>query len=351
MANPIKKEVAPQAQEPVVLVTTELQPAPMSKPGSFIPNGFIDAYGRSVILNPDIIRKTLCPNASDGELAMLLYAAKTLALNPFAHEIYFIKYKDQAAFWSVDYKEFLKRAGRNVHYQYYKCDIKMDEKGIWPVEGTIKVYRDDRHALVRDQNGIPFRDEKGFLVWESIPTETTVLFREWAKYEHDHQGDNNFLMATWKISPRAMFEKALIKRGFVFAFPEEEWARMGMEDADVQGVVVEGEGEPVSKTTTVLVGKTGEKKEVDKLTGEVVNEDAATVETMKLLSAWGERWNWTPDDLVGYMQTEQPGCITLDQLKETAARRIIINAQHQWTIFDGKLDEKGYPIATEAPKK
>ena len=350
MTEPIKK-MAPQPQEPVVLGSTALQPVTMTKPGSFIPGGFIDAYGRSVILNPDIIRKTLCPNASDGELTMLLYAAKTLVLNPFAREIYFVKYKDQPAFWTVDYKEFLKRAGRNVHYQYYKCDIKMDDKGIWPVEGTIKVYRDDRHALVRDQNGIPFRDEKGFLVWESIPTETTVLFREWAKYESGHQGDNNFLQATWKISPRAMFEKALIKRGFVFAFPEEEWARMGMEDADVQGVVVEGEGEPVSKTTTIVSGKTGKGTEVDKVTGEVVNEDAATVETMKLLSAWGEQWNWSPEDLLGYMQTEQPGCVTLDQLKETAARRIIINAQQQWTMFDGKLDERGYPIATEAPKK
>lgn len=349
--EPKKKEVL-QAQEPVVLGSTALQPAPMTKPGSFIPGGFIDTYGRSVILNPDIIRKTLCPNASDGELTMLLYAAKTLALNPFAHEIYFIKYKDQPAFWSVDYKEFLKRAGRNIHYQYYHLDITMDEKNIWPVEGTIKVYRDDRRALVRDENGIPYRDEKGILVWESIPTETTVLFREWAKYDRDHQGDNNFLQSTWKISPRAMFEKALIKRGFVFAFPEEEWARMGMEDGDVQGVVVEGEAnEPVSKTTTIISLKTGERKEVDKATGEVVNEDAATVETMKLLNAWVEQWNWTPQDLVGYMQTEQPGCVDLTQLKETAARRIILNAQNSWTAFDGKLDEKGYPIATEAPKK
>lgn len=351
MTEPIKK-TAVQTPEPVVLGSSALQPAPMTKPGSFIPGGFIDSYGRSVILNPDIIRKTLCPNASDGELTMLLYAAKTLALNPFAHEIYFVKYENQAAYWTIDFKEYLKRAGRSAHYQYYHLTITMDAENKYPVEGTIKVYRDDRHALVRDENGIPFRDEKGLLVWESIPTETTVLFREWAKYTRDHQGDNNFLMATWKVSPRAMFEKTLIKRGFVFAFPEEEWARMGMEDGDVQGVVVEGEvSEPVSKTTTIISLKTGEKKEVDKATGEIVNEDPATVETMKLLNAWVEQWNWTPQDLVGYMQTEQPGCVDLTQLKETAARRIIKGAQDSWTTFDGKLDDKGYPIATEAPKK
>jgi hypothetical protein len=350
VTEPIKKT----APEPVTAPAASVIPvgmAPLAKPGSYIPGGFIDQYGRPCYLTPEIVRK-LCPTATDAELTLMLYAAKTLCLNPFAHEIYFIKYKDQPAFWTVDFKEYLKRAGRSPHYQYYKLTITMDDKGIWPVEGTIKVYRNDRQALVRDENGIPYRDEKGILVWESIPTETTVLFREWAKYDRDHQGDNNFLQATWKISPRAMFEKALLKRGFVFAFPEEEWARLGMEDGDVQGVVVEGEvSEPAPKTTKILNAKSGKETEVDKVTGEVVNEDSATVETMKLLNAWVEQWTWTTEDLLGYMQTEQPGCVALDQLKETAARRIIINAQNSWTMFDGKLDEKGYPIVEAAPKK
>ena len=128
MTEPIKK-MAPQAEnvrEPVVLGSSALQPAPMTKPGSYIPGWFIDNYGRATVLTPDIVRKTICPTATDGELTMFLYACKTLALNPFAHEIYLIKYKDSAAYWTVDYKEYLKRAGRNSHYQYYHLDIKMD---------------------------------------------------------------------------------------------------------------------------------------------------------------------------------------------------------------------------------
>jgi hypothetical protein len=327
-------------------VATVAQPvAAIAKPGSFIPGGFIDAFGRQVILNADIVRKSICATATDGELTMFLYACKTLTLNPFAHEIYLIKYENQPAYWTVDYKEYMKRAGRNRHYLYYKLEIVMDDKGIFPVEGTCKVYRDDRKAIVYDENHVPLRDERGGLVWDTVPIETTVLFREWAKFDKDHQGDNNFLQATWKVSPRAQFEKTLIKRGFIFAFPEEEWAQLGMEDGDVQGMMVEGEvSDPAPQTKTILNAKTGVKTEVDTVTGEIHTEDRMSENSVKLLGAWGEQWNWSQNDLLAKLQEVQPGCVDLLDLTETNAKRLIKLAQDAWTQFDGKIDKDGYPV-------
>ena len=63
-------------------------------------------------LTPEIIKKYICPQATEQEVYMFLQMCKAQGLNPFLREAYLIKYGEEKASMVVGKETFTKRADR-----------------------------------------------------------------------------------------------------------------------------------------------------------------------------------------------------------------------------------------------
>ena len=115
---------------------------------------------RAVTITCEDVRKYLCPRASDPEISLFLKVCQTEGLNPFAREIYLVKYSDdEPAAIIIAIDAFLKAAETCDHYVGHEAGIVLrQEDGVEFREGTFmlddekdrlmggwaKVYRKDR---------------------------------------------------------------------------------------------------------------------------------------------------------------------------------------------------------------
>ena len=130
------------------------------------------------------VKDLFCPLATEKEVAMALGIVKSLNLNPFIHECYFIKYSNTDKMQIVvGYEVYLKRAERTGLLNGWKAGIKKDDGVAW-----VEISRKDWTE--------PF-------YWE-------VNLNEFDKKQ-----------STWKTIPSFMAKKVAIAQGFRLCFPTE----------------------------------------------------------------------------------------------------------------------------------
>ena len=84
---------------------------------------FKDDAGMPVKFTAQDIRERLCPNATDGELALCVELCNRQHLNPFTKEVYLVKYRDAPASIITSYQVFNRRASRQESYGGIKSGV------------------------------------------------------------------------------------------------------------------------------------------------------------------------------------------------------------------------------------
>jgi hypothetical protein len=302
-----------------------------------------DAHGNDVRLTLPTVKQYLgLAAASDQECVFFITMAKASGLNPYLHEIYGVKYQNQPMYTVVAYQEFVKRAAHSGHYKGFKVTIEDDPQTHLPVKGTCIVKRDDRD--------------------DDFQATTTMYFNECAKMFRssgtDHKAGD--LMSTWAVAPHAMFEKALIKRAHMLAFPEDDvMGQLGSSEANAEveqdTQVVEGSG-TVQETVKTAGGVT-----VIESTGETVDEQPAnaTEDLFDPPATDDEKVNvgaimaymkWTDEDLSAKLQAAKAGCTSLD----TMTHECYVTFMEGWRVWAKAwgftLTADGMPVATPEVK-
>lgn len=166
--------------------------------------------GETITISFQDVKNLICPLATDQETAVFLKTCQSLQLNPFAGEVYLIKYsdKDKAAI-VIGIDAYLKAAEANPNFDGYEGGIilkdstgnleyregafLLDEEGQKLVGGWAKVYRKDR----------------------SRPFYMAVNKKECIRYRRDGTPTEFW---TEEKQP-SMLRKVALKRALVEAFP------------------------------------------------------------------------------------------------------------------------------------
>ena len=143
--------------------------------------------GQSPALTLEIIKKYICPKATEAEAFMFLQLCQAQGLNPFLREAYLIKYSDSDPASIVVGKDtFTKRAEKQVSFDGFRAGLILrdnDQKvnyreGALLVDGEkllggwAEVYRKDRK--------MPFRCEVSMTEYEG-KTKAGEVTRQWKK--------------------------------------------------------------------------------------------------------------------------------------------------------------------------
>ena len=137
------------------------------------------------------IRKYIAPQATQQELFMFAGICRSLGLNPFKREIYFVKYGSDRASVIVGYEVYLKRAERSGKLDGWSVTIDRDQFGEKAV-CTIK----------RKDWSEPF-------LWE--------IYRE----EYDKGPSKSGKDTPWTLMPYTMLKKVAIAQAMRLCFPDE----------------------------------------------------------------------------------------------------------------------------------
>jgi len=146
-------------------------------------NEIVKTQKNEIEITKDDIKKLLCPNATDKELAIALNIIKSFGLNPFKREVHIIKYGNSPAQIIVGYETYLKRAERTGKLDGWKAEILDNGE-----KARVTIWR---------------KDWKEPFIWE-------VDRAEFDKKQ-----------STWKQMSNFMLKKVCIAQAFRLAFPDE----------------------------------------------------------------------------------------------------------------------------------
>jgi len=154
------------------------------------------------------VKNYLCPNAANQEISLFLKTAQSMGLNPFAREIYLIKYgTDQPAAIVIAIDAFLKASESNKQYDGHVAGIIIKPKDGSPEfrEGTFMVDSDGELAggwakVYRKDRGKPFY--------------SAVNMKEYLKYTRDGK-----VTRFWREMPATKIRNVALKHSLKEAFP------------------------------------------------------------------------------------------------------------------------------------
>lgn len=164
---------------------------------------FKDDAGMPVKFTAQDIRERLCPNATDGELALCVELCNRQHLNPFTKEVYLVKYGNAPASIITAYQVFNRRANRQTNYG--------------GIESGVVVLRDDE--VVK---------KKGSAVYKMIGEQliggwAEVAFTDGKKpaYVELALTDYSTGKSNWAKMPGVMIEKCAKAAAWRLAYPDE----------------------------------------------------------------------------------------------------------------------------------
>lgn len=159
--------------------------------------------GTEVVLSADTVRRQFCQKATDQELAIFAAKAKMFNANPWANEIYLVKYNNSPANTIISYHVFNRVASSQEDYN--------------GIESGVIVYNDMSGAVERNAGSAFFTQIGQQLIggWARVwrkgidhPFEVTVNLSEYNKGT-----------ATWKSMPGTMIEKVAKAQAWRMAYP------------------------------------------------------------------------------------------------------------------------------------
>ena len=165
--------------------------------------------GMKVEISKEMIKRYLCPTATDQELFMFLQLCVGQRLNPWLREAYCIKYGSSPATFVVGWHTFLARAEASPQFNGYDVEVyDQDDKPYRGRDGqtishaTAKVYRKDR----------------------KYPAGVTVLFREYSTGKAQWSPDK---------MPVTMIRKVALEQALREAFTQDFEGMYGPEEMKV----------------------------------------------------------------------------------------------------------------------
>lgn len=173
-------------------------------------------------LTLDIIKKFVCPTATDQEAYTFLQLCKSQNLNPFLREAYLIKYGTDAASIVVGKETFTKRADRLPQYNGFKA-------GLILLSGGNVIYRE----------GSFFTSAETLLGgWAEVyRSDRTIAYRNEVKLE-EYQGKTRSgeITKMWREKPATMIRKVPLMQSLREAFPDEFGGMYGAEEINTVDV-------------------------------------------------------------------------------------------------------------------
>lgn len=166
--------------------------------------------GETITISFHDVKKLICPLATDQETAIFLRTCQSLNLNPFANEIYLIKYseRDKAAI-VIAIDSYLKSAETNDNFNGHEAGIILRDSGgkLEFREGSL-LLPDEADKLVGGWARVYRRDrEKSFYM--------AVNKAECLRYTKD----GNLTQFWAREKQPSMLRKTALKRALVEAFP------------------------------------------------------------------------------------------------------------------------------------
>jgi len=190
----------------------------------------VQENNHKVVLNEDIIKKYICPTATQQEVYMFLQLCKGQNLNPFLKEAYLIKYGNAPATMVTGKDTFTKRARGIKEYRGFKA-------GIIVISNKQVTYR---------EGGMLFKGEELCGGWAEVyrsdldvPARTEVTFDEYVgkkKVYENNQVVGEEVNAQWSSKPATMIRKVALVQALREAFPNQF---EGMYSPEEMGVEVD----------------------------------------------------------------------------------------------------------------
>lgn len=152
-------------------------------------NNSISTQQNLLSFSPDkinTIRNTVAKGANDDELRMFLDLASTYQLNPFAHEIWFIKYKSDNPTIITSRDGYLKIANRNPHFSGMISDVVYSgDKFSKSSDGVNHLYNAANRGNIIGAYCLVYRDDRKFPAYFFAPlSDYKQNSNIWSKYTH-----------------------------------------------------------------------------------------------------------------------------------------------------------------------
>jgi len=164
--------------------------------------------GRNITVTFDDVKNRICPRATDSEVTVFLKMSQSLNLNPWAREIFLIKYKeDEPASYVVAAEAYLKAAEQCPEYDGHEAGILIE------VDGEVKP-REGAFLLEKEQSRLVGGWAKVYRKDRQHPFYVAVNIKECAKYTKDGR-----MTRFWSSMPATMIRKTALGRALREAFP------------------------------------------------------------------------------------------------------------------------------------
>lgn len=212
--------------------------------------------GEPITITFQDVKRLICPLATDQEAAVFLKICSSLSLNPFAHEIYLIKYseKDKAA-TVIAIDSYLKAAEANSQFDGHESGIVLRDSG-----GKLE-FREGAFLLDEERPKLVGGWAKVYRKDRARPFYLAVNKKECVRYRRD--GSVTEFWAEEKQP--SMLRKVALKRALVEAFPSLFSGAISSAEVDyevlpaeVSGVVPKPRGEIAEGELPAAYDKNGE---------------------------------------------------------------------------------------------
>ena len=184
------------------------------------------AGGEEIKLTPEIVRNYLVSGNKESvtlqELAMFMNLCKFSKLNPWAKEVYCIKYGNEPATMVVGKEAFQKRAEANPMYDGSEAGIIVYNKETGVVDYRKGTFKFPEEEILGGYAEVWRKDR-------SHSTRIEVSFEEYAGRKKD-----GTLNGQWSKKPATMIRKVALVQALRETFPS---AFGGMYSAEEQGVI------------------------------------------------------------------------------------------------------------------
>lgn len=180
-------------------------------------NGIIeykDDAGRPVKFTSQDIRERLCPNATDSELALCVELCNRQHLNPFAQEVFLVKYGNAPASIITAYQVFNSRANRQPNYGGIDSGVVVLRDGEVVKKKGSAVYKMIGEQLIGGWAEVAFADGKKPAYVELALSDYSTGKSSWAKM------------------PGVMIEKCAKAGAWRLAYPDELRGMYSSEEMD-----------------------------------------------------------------------------------------------------------------------
>jgi len=155
------------------------------------------------------VRKHLCPRASDQEIALFLKTCQSLNLNPFAREVYLVKYTDEEpAVIIIAIDAFLKAAEACQQYDGHEAGIILKQK-----DGALE-FREGTFMLKGEGEDLVGGWAKVYRTDCNHPFYAAVSLAEYIKFTRAGKPTH-----FWREMPATMIRNVALRHALREAFP------------------------------------------------------------------------------------------------------------------------------------